>query len=430
MPESGTAQRVGEAARVAAPSAAPTRPAVHANIHANIDAALGSLLGHAPGVWAQTAPPAGGRTVDAFAVLPSTRDPRLLIPAGSRRAAAASLQQHNNATSRSLWLKTEAMAWAMRLGAGGRIARGRLHVLADETYQAGLPLKELLEEIFGPGRLELSVRLGPMRPNRKPVIQILRPSGTVLGYAKVSRTELTARLVANEGAVLSRIAEAAPRTFRVPTVFHNGTWAGMQVLIVGPLPRRHLVLRGTDARIPVVATKELSELFGSTVQPLVSSPHWQSTRKRVADIGGPAGAALMAAAATIEERHGDREIPVGMWHGDWTPSNMSGAGDRLSVWDWERSSPGMPTGMDAGHFGFHIARKVRNLTPVPAAAWALDWLGPVLGKLGLEPGAAGLVLALALLEMAVRFQEARAEGVEVTDPAYLGALQDLLARQG
>ncbi|MGH2721724.1 MAG: hypothetical protein ACRDJO_08985, partial [Actinomycetota bacterium] len=70
---------------------------------------------------------------------------------------------------------------------------------------------------------------------------------------------------------------------------------------------------------------------------------------------------------------------------------------------------------------------VKKLGPKPAAAATLKWLPPTLEGMGVEARHARLMLSLALLEMAVRFQEARAEGVEVTDPAYLGALQDLLA---
>ncbi|HEY8202794.1 MAG TPA: hypothetical protein VII47_15760, partial [Actinomycetota bacterium] len=404
------------------------------SVHPNIGAALASLLGDAPAapagarLWAQTSAPQEGRVVDTFAVLPSTSDPRLLVSTRSRPAAAAALRQHTNATSRRLWLKAEAMAWAMRLGAGGRIARGRLSVLAEEGYEGALPLKELLSEIFeqsGGGPIELAVRLGPLRPNRKPVIQILRPDGTVLGYAKVSRTDLTARLVHNEGVMLARVAEAGPRTFQVPTVLHAGLWAGMQILVVGPLPRRRMALGGTDARMPVAATRELAELFGTTRQALASSPHWQSTLARIAGLpepGGLAATSLAEAAGELERRHGPEELSIGSWHGDWTPSNMARGGRHLCVWDWERSGSGKPVGMDAGHFGFHIARKVGSLAPKPAAAATLQWLPGALEAMGLEGRHAALMLSLALLEMAVRFQEARAEGVEVTDPAYLGAL--------
>lgn len=429
----------------AGPAPSSTRP-----VHPNIGAALASLFGDAPaapagaGIWAQTSAPQQGRVVDTFAVLPSASDPRLLVSSSSRPAAARALRQHTNATTRSLWAKAEAMAWATRLGAGGRIARGRLHVLAEEGYEGALPLKELLGEVFGAPKgssggtnsIELAVRLGPLRPNRKPVIQVLRPSGKVLGYAKVSRTDLTARLVANEGAALTRIAEAGPRTFQVPAVLYSGLWAGMQVLMVGPLPRRHTAMipvRGADARMPVAATRELAELFGISVQALASSPHWQSTRVRIADAVGRPGAgnqaagSLAEAAGEIERRYGDLEVPIGSWHGDWTPSNMAGGGKRLYVWDWERSGGGMPVGMDAGHFGFHIARKVAHLAPTPAAAATRRWLPPVLEAMGLEGRHATLMLSLALLEMAVRFQEAQAEGVEIVDPAYLGALQHVLS---
>jgi hypothetical protein len=420
MRERGAAQNLGQAA-----SADPQQDAARAAVHPNIGAALGALLGHAPDVRAQTSGSLDGRVVDTFAVLPSTSDPRLLVPS-SKAAAASALRQHTNATTRSLWVKTEAMALAMRLGAGRKIARGRLTVLADEGYAGALPLKELLREIYGPGPLELAVRLGPLRPNRKPVIQILRPGGKVVGYAKVSRTDLTARLVANEGRMLSQIAEAGPRTFQVPPVLHSGVWAGQQVLVVGPLPRRRIALGGADVRMPVKVTRELAELFGTTREALAAGAHWRSTLERIATVTGPVARSLAAVAAELEQRHGSHEVNVGLWHGDWTPSNMAGSGRMISVWDLERSGPGMPIGMDAGHFGFHIARKVKKLAPKPAAAATPQWLPAVLEGMGVEDRHARLMLSLALLEMAVRFQEARAEGVEVTDPAYLGALEDLL----
>ncbi|MGH2721847.1 MAG: hypothetical protein ACRDJO_09620 [Actinomycetota bacterium] len=421
--ESGAAHDPG-----AAVSSDPAPAAVPTPVHPHIGAALGALLGDAPGISAQTSGPLAGRVVDTYAVLPSTRDPRLLVPS-SKPAAAAALRQHTNATTRSLWVKTEAMAMVMRLGAGRKIARGRLTVVADETYAGALPLKELLAGIFGPGPLELAVRLGPLRPNRKPVIQILRPGGKVLGYAKVSRTALTARLVANEGRMLSQIAEAGPRTFRVPPVLHSGEWAGRQVLVVGLLPRRRVALGGADARMPVKVARELAELLGTTREPLAACGYWRSAQARIAAVEGPAAEALAAVVAELERRHGSEELAVGLWHGDWTPSNKAGSGKVMSVWDLERSGPGMPIGMDAGHFGFHIARKVAHLAPNPAAEATLRWIPPVLDAMGLESRHALPMLSLALLEMAVRFQEARAEGVEVTDPAYLGALQYLLTKR-
>ncbi|MGH2687288.1 MAG: phosphotransferase [Actinomycetota bacterium] len=420
MQESGAAHDLGAAVSSDAGLAATLPP-----VHPNIGAALGALLGHTPGVTAQTSGAVAGRVVDTFSVLPSTRDPRLLVPS-SRPAAAGALRQHTNATTRSLWLKTEAMAMAMRLGAGRKIARGRLTVVADDSFAGDLPLKELLAGVFGPGPLELAVRLGPLRPNRKPVIQVLRPGGKVLGYAKVSRTDLTARLVANEGRMLSQIAEAGPRSFQVPPVLHAGEWAGQQVLVVGLLPRRRVALGGADARMPVKVARELAELLGTSREPLAACGHWRSTLARIAAVEGPAADALAEVAAELDRRHGSRELAVGLWHGDWTPSNMAGSGKIISVWDLERSGPGMPIGMDAGHFGFHIARKVKKLAPEHAAAATLKWLPETLEGMGVEGRHAELMLALALLEMAVRFQEARAEGVEVTDPAYLGALQDLL----
>ena len=44
-------------------------------------------------------------------------------------------------------------------------------------------------------------------------------------------------------------------------------------------------------------------------------------------------------------------LPLGAWHGDWTPWNMSRRRGRLQLWDWERFETGVPLGLDRCHYG-------------------------------------------------------------------------------
>ena len=48
----------------------------------------------------------------------------------------------------------------------------------------------------------VSLRIGPPRANRKPVLELLSPGGEVLGFAKVGVTGLTRELVRAEAAAL------------------------------------------------------------------------------------------------------------------------------------------------------------------------------------------------------------------------------------
>jgi hypothetical protein len=54
----------------------------------------------------------------------------------------------------------------------------------------------------------------------------------------------------------------------------------------------------------------------------------------------------------------------------------------------------------------------------------------LLPELNMPGSRARLLLALHLLEMALRFDEARVAGVDTVDPKYLGALEALLHERG
>lgn len=405
-------------------------PSARPFLHPNLQAAMGAISGASGDVWGAIGrgSPAGARALGTFTILPSARDPRLLLPS-SRRPAARALHQYTNATSATQRMRAELMSLAIRLGAGDRLLKDRLHLLTTESGSASsqLPLSEFLREVFGHRDLEVAVRLGPMRPNRKPVLQILSRHGDVLGYAKISRNALTARLVRHEAQVLQRFGEMqpGPTAFNVPRLIHSGPWAGMETLVVGPLPQRRLRLR-PDLELPAAATRELAGIFGTRQEVLAHSAYWAQTKERVAAMGSTADT-VAGPIGSLEDRYGGQELGFGSWHGDWTPHNMGSVRGRLYVWDWERCSTSVPIGLDLMHFGFHIARKFRGKGPAEAASSTLDWSAPLLREVGLRTAPPTLLLALALLEMAVRFEEARTEGVEVTDPAYLSALQGLIA---
>ena len=82
------------------------------------------------------------------------------------------------------------------------------------------------------------------------------------------------------------------------------------------------------------------------------------------------------------------------------------------VWDWERAAAGSPVGMDAVHYCLLVALNARGLERDKAVADTIERAPRVLGQLEVAASDARLVVALELLEMSVRFAEARAAGVD------------------
>jgi hypothetical protein len=319
----------------------------------------------------------------------------------------------------------------MRLARAG--ARGALRarlgpwVLPGEVLlraPGGRPpfVTEHLRGIFGREDLELAVRIGPPRPNRKPVVQVLTPDGDLLAFAKLGWNELTRILVRSEAAALEEVARGRPRTFVAPRVLHSGEWRELEVILLSPLPAD--VLRGDPLRQapPVAATEEIAALSEPETAVLGASAYWQRVEERVAAAGT---AALAEAADRVRGAYGRVRLTFASWHGDWSPWNMAHGRGRLAVWDWERSARGVPVGLDAAHFDLQLALAKRGHDVERALAAVVAGEAPLLSALSARD-LARLLLALDLLELALRHAEGGGEGMDVTVGAYVRALRRCL----
>ena len=170
------------------------------------DACMRGLAAADERVYAGPVPPPGWRAVDRYVVLPSLRRPGMLVPVRFGAGAAAAARQFLLLPGRAGGAATEAAALMLRTGLPQRIARSRLTVaVAPSVAEAELPqlvLRRHLAETLAAGRVELAVRIGATRPNGKPVVQVSRPDGRVLAYAKVGWNDLTRPLVAAEAEAL------------------------------------------------------------------------------------------------------------------------------------------------------------------------------------------------------------------------------------
>ena len=369
--------------------------------------------------------PPGWRAVDRYVVLPSLRRPGMLVPAGSRRGAAAAARQYLLVPGRKGTAVTRAAAAALRSGLPQRLGRSRLGVhVAAGVADAELPdlvLRHRLAALLGARDVELIVRVGANRPNGKPVVQVGEPDGRVLAYAKVGWNELTRPLVAAEADALQSFATRPdpPRTFRVSRLLHSLDWQGNTVTVVEPL------IGGAPVSAfdpPRDATHELALGGVVTRSTLAESGWWADVRARISAFGADQDAAADAVAAEA----GDTLLGFGRGHGDWTPWNMRRLDGRLVVWDWERSREGAPVGIDAVHYGLLVALNARKLPPPRAVADTLERTPGWLAGLDQPAECARVMVCLELLEMSLRYAEARAAGVTLRSDRFGIALHRLL----
>ncbi len=274
---------------------------------------------------------------------PSVANPQFLVPTRPRRVAASSLRRFHDARSpaeRVIGLAGQVMARTGLL----RFAPGELLVLEE------FALVDHLAGVLGEPQLSAAITLGPRRRNRKPVLQLIRPDGDVVGFAKIGWTPFTSELVGNEGRWLAAVEASTPAWLRTPPVLHQTRWRDLDVLVIGnvdtPFTARGQRVVRTDV-VDAVAHSIGTERSAFGESALLD--HWRAAElDRRVDLD------------RLVERRGDEELEYGLWHGDLTPWNIATHAGAISVWDWEFAAPDRPVGFDVLHAHFEDGRRRLN----------------------------------------------------------------------
>lgn len=298
-------------------------------------------------------PPSGSDVLD-FAVVPAAASARLLAPVG-RRAASAALARYSSA------LSTREVTQRLAVGAvtslfGPVMLADRVRVFAPGADHLGAVIEEVVGE-----PVQLSLGIGTARANRKPVLGAFDRRGRPVAFVKVGDSPVAATHVAAEAAALEELGRHDWTVVVPPTLLGRRHWRGMDVVVMSALPARPW--QGRDGRwpIPDAAMTELCQVFSEGSAALSSTPWWHRLVGEVASLRDPARRDLMSEVLERVERGvGSVEVPVGAWHGDFTPWNMSRAGSRLLLWDWERFETGVPVGMDRLHYAVNTLARERS----------------------------------------------------------------------
>jgi Phosphotransferase enzyme family len=333
-----------------------------------------------------------------FVLIPGVRHPRLLVPAAPR-AAAAALRQYGQPRSWAARMGVAAFALGLASGLGGTLLGVRVRVTAPPEAES---IESYLKSVLSPD-IRVSIRLGPARANRKPVLQLHTTSGKAAGFVKIGFNALTRDLVRAEAASLAWLESAGLDGISVPRVIHHSQWHGMDVLVLSGLPvwqRR----RGLSAAQLSAAMETVARVGGLQEGALASDAYLLQLRERLETADpGPERSALLDALDAISATGLCTSLTFGAWHGDWSPWNMASTTGGLLVWDWERFASGVPLGFDALHYWLQTEVGPQHRDPLAAAIDCLEHAAALLAPFGIEPARARLTAALYLADVATRY---------------------------
>lgn len=383
--------------------------------------------------WAVTAAvgslPETHRVVEQYAVAPSRRTPRYLLPIDSPRAVSASFTTHLSTPSRRSRELGRGIALAWRSGAGERLVRSRLTVGVDRSVPDSelgnwLLLRHLGNEL---GRAGL-VAVWPIRramPNAKPTARLLDASGDAVGYLKVGWSDPTRALVVNEARVLEKLAGRVG-DLMVPNVLTSGEWNGLRYVVVSPLPAVKPLLvppEESAARLLAVAGTGLAG------EAQLDTSAWAvSVRERLeeAEANEPVAAGMLR--TWLDQLVAEpRIMGFGRWHGDWIPWNLGAARTGPVAWDWEYSADSVPVGFDLAHWYFQRALVPHDAT-LEGAVCAAEAAAPGLACLDVAEADRATVVAAYVIEMLTRGTHLAAQGCGWNPKVRLGLAAVVKAR--
>ncbi|MEZ5411294.1 MAG: hypothetical protein R2761_24910 [Acidimicrobiales bacterium] len=301
---------------------------------------------------------------------------RFLAPARPAAATAAALHRLGDDRSRARQAQAAVGRLAGRAGLLGRL---------PGAVRLALPpfaLVDHLARALGEPDLAVAVTLGPRRRNRKPVVQLIRPDGSVVGFAKVGWSPLTAELVDNEADTLRLVAgRIDPAVVVAPTVLLHDRWDGRSVAVLSPLQPT-----GPAPGRPAPGGTGPTGLAAVAAAIAACEP---AAPRPVGALPVLAGWAADGLGDTVDldrlaRRHQGVTLATGLWHGDLTPWNLTTRGATTWVWDWELAGPGRPVGLDLLHHRFEHHRRRPGTTAADALTAAIVDAPSVLAPLDRE----------------------------------------------
>lgn len=378
------------------------------------------------------APPTSADVISEFIVAPHRRAPAVLIPVRSHRAAAQAVLRPSEG-SRGLAQVGRRAAWlALRSGLGRHLMRDRLYVCDpvggdDGAAACSASIESYLRGVFGAGVL-IALAVGPMRANRKPVLQVLTSSGRIVAFVKVGWNPLTRQLVTDEARTLASLDPSRLGAVRPPAVLHTAAWQDLQLLAITPLigtPR----VRRNAVETQFDAMRALAANAGTEVASLADSAFWHRLRERMSAVPDARSRDTLLATHRIAADHwGATPVTFGAWHGDWTMWNMARDGDRVLLWDWERYETGVPVGLDAYHYT--LQSRLRSVGDVEPAVAFVRKLAPSLARGMGAPGEQGELLLLCyLLSLLLRYENDSRGTMGAQLRPIAQSLQTIAARQ-
>lgn len=289
----------------------------------------------------------GYEHIHSFIAIPSRSMPRWLVPAGDRHQAEAGIRIYEP-HRRGPQIIKKVLIHMIRTGWDGWP-----HLKITFASKVRLPLEDLVHATTEESHPLFALSLGRQAAVRKLTVQVMRPTGELLGYIKLPLTDAAIERVRNEAFVLERLSTFAELKQHIPRLLYAGYWKGTYLLFQsavegnrGPLtfgePHESFLRKLWDVNPVVLPVPALVDRLAKRWDRAVGrlSEDWRQLAKEI----------FRRASQQAQETL----LPCGVMHGDFTPWNTRSRGTQLLVFDWESACWEAPNTWDILHFRMQV----------------------------------------------------------------------------
>jgi hypothetical protein len=297
----------------------------------------------------------------SFLTLPSTSTPRWLLPVGDRHKMIAGTALYEPHKRLSLAAK-KALIGMIRLGWRGECCP-RILLASKSRFE----LEELVRSVTGEAHPVFAMSFGRQPAVRKLTVQVMRPSGELLGYIKLPLTDAAVERVRNEAQVVNRLWSFPALRPHIPRLLYGGAWNNTHVVFQSPLEgeRGPLTFNGMhQAFLDRLWDAHSVELPGERLVNAMAV-NWEKTSRSLGNEWEEIGEEVLRRSVSDLR---DKTVRCGVTHGDLAPWNTRLKEDELLLFDWESADWQAPNSWDIFHFqvrtyflnskkGLHIVKR-------------------------------------------------------------------------
>jgi hypothetical protein len=337
--------------------------------------------------------------IHRWRLMPNTGGSHVLMPmiAGGFEAGKALLP-----AGRRRWrMASSLLQTAVMLGLGDRLGFGELMV-AVKGVSAPDPA---CAWIAARSDARIAISLGVPGYLRKATLRVCEASGRVAGFLKVAMGPGANARVEHETDTLKCIEARAFHYSTSPRLLDEGRWEGHAWFVQS-------ALEGTRSgnEINAAHVTYLSQLARSTSLPVPGNELdvLDQARADLQTVESKSDAiwqmTMCSLLASLTDYWGEREIPCGLSHGDFTPWNLVDKDDTIVAFDWEFAQWHAPALSDLVHFHLQTGILVRRAA-ASSLLFELEQLtggtaAALLSQRGLQPQDALALIGLEVLRAA------------------------------